>query len=177
MKHRVGVFLLAICMGLFCFGCSSPEKEAEAVLSRLEFSFNNCDVQGVIDCLDPKTQQIYEGATNLIDIVVFNKSGRDKNTQRLLQMGASLLSLAIDKVTGNGVPPLKIVVNSSQRLSDDKIRVNATFRYDYSEVEDDDAFAVTRDIDIVKVDGVWAIALYDMVFQTDTTPVNDGALK
>lgn len=130
------------------------------VLYEMQAAFNRYDAEGVIACFEPDVQEVYGALLTLAEAVIFDETSRDAETMRaLIRVGGALLYYSEERPINEELPVLQITVNSTQRLASDRVRANATFRYDYSSVIDDEAFSVTTDVDIVRISNEWYIAL------------------
>lgn len=57
---RLASLLVALC--LLCSCGASPEREISHLVRRLETSYNDMDVDGILDCLEPSMANVLESA-------------------------------------------------------------------------------------------------------------------
>ncbi len=176
MKMRITALFLCILdiMFILC-GCVSDTKP-EDTLKKLIRTYNSCDVNGVISCFDPTTQELYEAVLQLAGYFIFPDNWTSEDEMKsLIKVGGSLTYLVGNYALEDGLPQLGIMVNQKTEISDRRVRINATFtysnkkRFQSSSIDVDEVPSMTADLEMAR-DGKgkdW----YILLFPDDDSPI------
>ncbi len=146
-----------LCGMALIFNSCAFQAKPEDTIEKLEKAFNNYDVEAVLGCYEPSIQQIYSGIMEIGGALL---GGVDLMT--LVSMGGGIADLYGDELFEGGLPKLNIDINSQETLSEDRVRMNVTMQYEFSEemLEQlpENAYApMTMDVELVFIDGKWYI--------------------
>ncbi len=124
MKKTLTALTLVCLMvsALFC-SCSSRPKPEETV-RKLETSFNNYDMETMLECYEPSIQDMYAGMMELGGALL---GGIDVRT--ILQGMGGLTNLFGDSMIEGGMPQISITINSIEEVEKDKVLADLTFNY------------------------------------------------
>lgn len=164
MKHRL--LCMILCSIFLLLSACNSKPTPEQTLHKLEASFNDCNIEGVVECFEPSVQKLYDG--------IISAGGSllgDTDLKTLLNVGGSVANILGDELVDGSLPELSVTVNSSTKLSDERVRVNATFNYTNKE---NSIAERTFDMDLVYTDKTWLIAIsvdhsYDDKVSTSVT--------
>ncbi len=154
MKKRL---CACLCVATLLLSSCAFQSKPEDTIEKLETAFNNYDVEAVLECYEPSVQQVYSGIMEIGGALL---GGVDLMT--LVNMGGGLANLYGEELFEGGLPKLSIDINSQEELSEDRVRMNVTMQYEFSEemLEQlpESAYApMIMDVELALIDGEWYI--------------------
>ncbi len=93
-KNTIILTIAAIMIAINIAGCSENKTDEEMIKSRVESFFeeyNAGDMEGVLECMDSKTKNTYESATNMIDALI-GKTGYSINLSDMFGFSVGVIS-------------------------------------------------------------------------------------
>ncbi len=156
MRKMYAMILLLLC-AILMPSCGQKSKP-EDTIRKFETAFNNYDIEKMIECYEPSAQQMLNGTMGME--MSFGALGIDLKSLAMLSGG--LINL-YGEDQGIVTPKLKIIINDKEELSDDKVRINVTARYEYDEKEKELLSAApiedqTGDVILLYIDKEWYLS-------------------
>lgn len=151
--QKIVSVILSLMMIFSCCGCQK-EPEPEDIMKKLETAFNTANIEMMLECYEPSVQNMYKGMMEIGGALL---GGVDLAT---IVSGLGGFADIFGSEFGAEMPKIEIVVNSKKVLSDSKVILNVTQKYDYKgiDVPKDTPTELTEDVYFVKIDGEWYIS-------------------
>ena len=122
--------------------------EPEDTIYKMEEAFNDSDMEALLECYEPKVQKMYDGVMEIGGKLL----GVDLNT---IIGGLGAFSNLYGKNFGAEMPTIDITINSKEEINEEKVKMNITMKYDYSQQNLEDQ---TMDIYLIRIDSEWYIS-------------------
>lgn len=148
MKKRRIILLIMLILTLINLGGCTKTAEPEDTIYKMEEAFNDSDMDALLECYEPKVQKMYDGVMAVGGALL----GVDMNT---VIGGLGAFANLYGKDFGADMPEVDITINSKEEINEDKVKMNLTMKYDYSQQDISDQ---TMDIYVVKIDDKWYIS-------------------
>lgn len=149
MKKRL--LCMILCSIFLLLSACNSEPAPEQTIDKLESSFNSCNIEGVVECFEPSVQKLYD------QILSTDTSQLDNNILKaFINIGGSVANILDNEIVDGNFPKLSVTVNSSIKLSNERVRVNATFNYTNKE---NLVTEKTFDMDLIYTDKTWLISV------------------
>lgn len=146
-KIRIIVISLCLVPLVLLYGCKE-ESKPEDTIHKMEIAFNNSDIETLLECYEPSVQNMYNGIMEIGGKLM----GIDLKT---VISGLGSFANLYGEELGTEMPEIDITINTLDYVSDNKVKMNITMSYDYSEHEIPDQ---KMDIYVVKIDDTWYIS-------------------
>ena len=145
-KRKIMSVLLWIAVSLLLVSGCDTGKKPEDVISKLQTSFDNSDIDMMIECYEPSVQKMYKGIMAIggaflgdVDLAdVFSGLGGFANI-----FGSEYTEM-----------PKINITNNKEIVSDEKVKFNVTVEYSYN----GDSNKEDMDMYVIKIDGEWYIS-------------------
>lgn len=139
--------------------CSCTKKpKPEDTIYKLEKAFNNYDVDMLLECYEPSVQAIYEG---IVEIGGSLMGGIDLKT--MMSTAGGIANIFGDELIEGGLPEIDININSQKEVTDEKVQMNLTINYIYSDeilktLPENTSTEQNMDIYLVFIEDTWYIS-------------------
>lgn len=147
--RKIRIIIISLCLVPFVllFGCKK-ESKPEDTIYKMETAFNNSDVEMLLECYEPSVQNMYNG------IMEIGGKLMDIDLKSVISGLGGFANLYGEEL-GAEMPKIDITINNQDYVNDNKVKMNITMSYDYSEHEIPNQ---TMDIYVVNIDGTWYIS-------------------
>lgn len=109
--------------------CSCMERpKPEDTVYKLEKAFNNYDMEMMLECYEPSVQSMYAGIMEIGGALL---GGVDLKT--IIQGLGGFTNIYGNSLIEGGLPQIAITINSMEEITEDKVLVDLTIKYIYSE--------------------------------------------
>lgn len=151
-KYNVfkSIAFLVCVMTVMC-SCSLIEPKPEDTIYKLETAFNNCDVDAILECYEPSVQTMYNGAMEIGGSLL---GGIDLKT--VVSGLGGFADVFGDQLVDGGMPKIKIIINSQQQVTEEKVLMNLTINF----IEGSSAMRESEvmDVYLILIDDEWYIS-------------------
>lgn len=147
--RKIRIIVISMCLIpliLLC-GCKE-ESKPEDTIHKMEKAFNNSDIETLLECYEPSVQNMYNG------IMEIGGKLMDVDLKTVISGLGGFANLYGEDI-GAEMPEIDITINNQDYVNDDKVKMNITMSYDYSEHEIPNQ---TMDIYVVNIDDIWYIS-------------------
>jgi len=164
MKFLVGMLVVAaLALGAWFImeQMESPEDKINATVEKLEYSFNNLDVNGMLECFDPSVSAMYDAAMSLTGSLMGSMLEVGDMTDLLTGM-TDIAPFLPDEIYDEigGKPVLDITVNNIVFTSDTSADVTMTF----SVSQGGQSEQTTETLSMMEIDDEWVISIMGMLW-------------
>lgn len=127
-----------------CFKSAEPED----TIYKMEEAFNDSDIDALLECYEPKVQKMYSG------IMEIGGKLLDVDLKTIIS-GLGAFSNLYGKDFGAEMPKIDITINSKEEINEEKVKMNLTMRYEYSQQDIPDQ---VMDVYVIKIDNEWYLS-------------------
>lgn len=139
MKKKSYILLLVLLFSLLLSGCISKAKPEDTIY-KMEEAINEYDMKKLVECFEPSIQKIYKGILT--------------TGQSFANTVDGIVNFIEENVLEDELLTVDITVNSKERISAKKVKLNITFTIDYVGQKQ----AKTMDVTMVYIKGEWYIS-------------------
>lgn len=105
----ITVLIVGIAIGGVWFYFDRKVSSPEKVVTQFFNAYNNSDVNGMLDCMDPATEEIFSAGTDLMSSLLGEITGVDLDLNALLGLAPVLADTAFDYAEYITVEDIRIV--------------------------------------------------------------------
>lgn len=164
MKFLLGLLLVAaLAVGAWFImeQLESPEDKINATVEKLEYSFNNLDVEGMLECFDPSVSAMYDAAMSLTGNLMGSMLEVGDMTDILTGM-MDIAPMLPDEIYDEigGKPVLDITVDYIEFTSETSADVTMTFTVTQAGYTEQ----MTETLTMMEMDNEWVISVMGMLW-------------
>lgn len=157
MKRKNRYISIVLFIAILLCSCTKKPKPEDTIY-KLEKAFNNYDIDMMLECYEPSVQAIYEGIAEIGGNLL---GGIDLKT--MMSTAGGIANIFGDELIEGGLPEIDININSQEEVTDEKVQMDLTINYIYSNemldsLPEDMSTEQNIDIYLVLIDDTWYIS-------------------